>query len=211
MIALDNDALIAAFQINSPPAVVAYREAIRRFIIDRGNGLFMAPSVVLAEYLFKFDTSERQQEFTELLNRHVHIPAFDQLAAEVASDLGRRFITETPGRTLSSVARAYGADRFVLKADLQIVATAICNQATALLTGDTLTKVIADFAGLEAHLLTAIPAPPPPPPPPPRRDRGEMDLFATLSPDDLDGPILPPLNDPYPEYPWQPPSDSGTE
>lgn len=118
MIALDNNSLIAAFQINSPPAVVIHREAIRRFIIDRGQGLFMVPSVVLAEYLFKFDTPERQQEFNELLSKHVAVPAFDSLAAEICADLGRRF---TAGRPFSSAAKSIGSDRHVLKADLQIM------------------------------------------------------------------------------------------
>ena len=177
MTALDNDALIAACQLNSPPPVAVHRTRVRHFILDRG-GYFMVPAIVLSEYLFKFDLPERKDEFNELLRLHVQVPPFDQLAAEIAADLGKRFAA---GRTLASVARRYGTDRICLKADLLIEATVLRHQAKDFVTNDSLAHDIAVFAGIDSHLLTTLPDPPatspPIPPSPPTPMHSPPTLF----------------------------------
>ena len=158
MIVLDNNSLIAAFQLHPPASSAVHRERVRHFINDRG-GRFAVPAIVLSEYLFKFEGMDRQREFAELLKRHVFVPSFDRVTAEIASDLGRRFAA---GQSFASVARQNGSDRYCLKSDLMIIATAVQHQSTAFVTGDCAAHRIAIFAGLDSHLLANLPGPPSP-------------------------------------------------
>jgi predicted nucleic acid-binding protein len=85
----------------------------------------MVPSVVVGEYLMGFPSEERPLQL-ETLSRYFFLPAFDARCAALAaelSDVGRPSPSE-PG------------SRVVFRADIQIVATAIVNTATQIVTSN---------------------------------------------------------------------------
>jgi predicted nucleic acid-binding protein len=157
MIALDTSAIIAGFQLNPSPTNAVHRDRVRSYVQNQG-GRILIPAIALSEYLYGFLTSERASQSAELMRQTVAIASFDTLTAEIAADLGRRFVGEK-GR--KQVARERGTHAACLLADLLIVATAFQHHASAILTSDPLVGDLAEFAGLPHYLLKNLPEPEP--------------------------------------------------
>lgn len=158
VICLDNDAAIAAFQLNPPANIAVHRARVRRFLLDHANLLPMFPAVALSEYLWKANRADLEEGIRRVIGDRMFTPAFDEVTAEIAARLGRNYAA---GRRLGDVARETGTDRVVLRFDLLIVATAVQHSAQYFLTGDPGYHALARFAGLDSKFIRDLPDPPP--------------------------------------------------
>lgn len=131
MICFDTMVLIWGIQGESRPEQVHMIELAKRYIDGlKPREIIMVPSVVLAEYLQGFkEDKDRQQQLSILRNRFF-IPAFDlhavALAAEIAATAGPE--------TIEELERLRG--RRAIKADIQIIATAVNHGAESIVTSN---------------------------------------------------------------------------
>lgn len=90
----------------------------------------MLPTAVLAEYLVGLPGSE-QGRHKRILERHFSMPAFDVPAAYLAAQL------QADTEMLKQMSREHGVNRQALRTDAMIVAIAIVQKATKIITYDT--------------------------------------------------------------------------
>lgn len=177
MICIDNDAAIAAFQSNPPANIAVHPDRVRAFLLANSDQRLMFPAVALSEYLWAADRAELETGIRRVVGERMFAPAFDEVTAEIAAQLGRDYAA---GRKLGDVAKQTGHHRIALKADLLIVATALQHSARIFLTGDPGCLVVARFAKLDATLISTLPEPSPerqfpPVPPPSGKQKGLFD------------------------------------
>jgi predicted nucleic acid-binding protein len=166
VICLDCNTAIAAFQKDPPPTIAMHRDRVRYFIQQHYEGSrLLFPAIALSEYLWKAEQTALETEILRVVSEGMFAPAFDQVTASIAANLGRRFVAER--KSNSEVAR-FTQDRVVMRADLLIVATALQHSAKYLLTNDDGCLAVATFAKIpHPVLIRTLPDPPPPSPPPP--------------------------------------------
>ena len=118
----------------------------RRFIDSLGpRDTIMVPSVVLAEYLAGFDDAKRRETQLSILRKRFYIPAFNTPSAALAAELAKH--PDVPG-VIEEVGRVK------VKADIQIIATAIIHSAEAIITDN-----IDEFQRLAAGRIKIRPVP----------------------------------------------------
>jgi predicted nucleic acid-binding protein len=103
--------------------------------LDRNDAEILVPAVVVAEFL----AGAPKEQHTELLNvlhRRFQLPPFDVRAAAVSAGLWRDFAERNP--TLREQIRTEfpGTQNVKIKADVQILATALARGAETLYTQD---------------------------------------------------------------------------
>jgi predicted nucleic acid-binding protein len=127
LICIDTNVLIWGVQGTSRPTQTGMIDRTRRWLkqMAKDNEQIMVPSVVVAEYLSGFPIEE-QVEQLQVLSRLFFLPAYDARCAALAAELQK---AGAPAQ------REPGA-RVAFKADIQIIATAICHGATLIVTGN---------------------------------------------------------------------------
>ncbi len=159
MICLDCNTAIAAFQKDPPTNIAMHRERVRHFISEKSGSRLLFPAIALSEYLWKADQTELEAAILRVVSEGMFSPAFSQVTASIAANLGREYAAE---RKLADVAKKVAHDRVALKADLLIVATALEHSAKYFLTHDDGCYAVAKFARiLNPILISSLPDPPP--------------------------------------------------
>lgn len=97
-----------------------------RFLRSTGNAI-MVPTPVIAEYLI--GANDTQLRELEILKRGFQHPGLDIAAAVKAAELQR-------GGTIRSLQDEFQIDRDCLKTDAEIIAIAIMNKATKIITNN---------------------------------------------------------------------------
>ena len=148
MICLDTNILIFGIQRRAAPEYQAQMEAASYYLDSLAeDDDVMIPSIVVAEYLQGFpDPNVRQQQY-EILARRFIIPSFDAHAAKIAADIGVKL-----GR-LRDIDELSGLSKPEVRADVNIIATAVANGANVMMTFNlTEYQRIVERAGLERRL-----------------------------------------------------------
>jgi predicted nucleic acid-binding protein len=128
MFCFDTNLLIWGVQGVSTPNRIRMIDITRRFIASLpANETIMIPSIVLAEYLQGFTGKSKREEQLAILHKRYYVPPFDVPCANLAAELSQAQIA-------SEVAEEVG--RKIVKADIQIIATAIHHGADAIVTGN---------------------------------------------------------------------------
>lgn len=128
MICVDTMVLIWGLQRKAHPSQERMIDLTARFIshLDPKETV-MVPSVVLSEYLVGFSSEAARQEQFAAVSRRFFVPAFHAQAAALAAELLR---------SPAAVELRESVDRRCLKADAQIIATAITNGAGKIVTAN---------------------------------------------------------------------------
>jgi predicted nucleic acid-binding protein len=128
MICFDTMLLIWGIQGTASPNRIRMIDLTKRYIDSLGaKETIMVPAVAAAEYLAGFrDEAQRSVEW-EAINRRFFIPAFDSTAVTLAATLSQ---------TSAALALLAEGQRRCLKADIQIIATAITHGAKRIVTGN---------------------------------------------------------------------------
>ncbi len=123
MICLDTMVLIWGIQRHARAGQERKIDLASRYLMSLdAKEIVMVPSVVLSEYLVGVEKSSRK-EHSSLIARRFFVPAFDAEVASLAADIvGSR--------------AAFSGERRTLKADAQIIATAITYGADKIVTGN---------------------------------------------------------------------------
>jgi predicted nucleic acid-binding protein len=124
MICFDTMVVIWGVQGKANPDQHVMIDRCRRFIDSLGKDTVMIPAPAVAEYLQDFDNEARRHQLA-MLERNFFIPSFDLKAAFLAAGLARE-ARGAPGE----------GDRQAIKTDCQIIAIAIINHATQIITND---------------------------------------------------------------------------
>lgn len=103
--------------------------------LDDENAEVLIPAVVVAEFLTGVP-KDQHVELLNVLNRRFQVPPFDVRAAAVAAALSRDFAERKPPLRESIQAEVPGILSVKIKADVQILATAIARRADVLYTHD---------------------------------------------------------------------------
>lgn len=128
MICFDTMLLIWGVQGVATPNRTRMIDLTKRYIDSlRAGETIMVPAVAAAEYLAGFREEARRNAEWEVLNRRFFIPAFDPPAVAHAAS-----IAQTP----SAIALMAEGERRCIKADIQIIATAIAHGAERIVTGN---------------------------------------------------------------------------
>ena len=186
VICLDCNTAIAAFQHDPPSNIAIHRDRVRHFIREHYGARILFPAIALSEYLWKADQAGLETAIQGAVAATMFAPAFDEVTATIAANLGRLFVAER--KSNSEVARLT-PDRVAMRADLLIVATALQYSAKYLLTNDTGCFTVAQFSKrITPILIRDLPDPPPPSPPatppPPRPPSRAGTLFDVLDADE---------------------------
>lgn len=130
MIAIDTNILVWGVRLQPCPNRPNLVEQCRLLVQDHKDRkvTIMVPSVVLAEYLTG-QSDEAQKESCEIIGKHFFIAPFDTRAAAIAAEIFDK-------ATFDSVREESETPRQCLKADYQIIATAIAHNATAIYADD---------------------------------------------------------------------------
>lgn len=149
---VDTQVLIWGIKRQSTPNRVAMIERAEFFIEEcrRTKTIIMIPSVVLAEFLAGYSAIDRP-EIEKRVAANFFIAPFDAPAAAIAADIWSKKAER------QRVQAALGTTRETIKADIQIVATAIAHKARRLLSED---------GGVQAFSIGRIICEPLPVPPP---------------------------------------------
>jgi predicted nucleic acid-binding protein len=128
LICIDTNVLIWGVQGVARPAQVGMVDRTRRYLaqLARDNEQVMVPAVVVGEYLQGFPANERGEQL-QALSRGFFLPAYDARCAALAAEL----------LPIGPDARGEPGARVAFRADVQIIATAICHGATQIVTGNT--------------------------------------------------------------------------
>jgi predicted nucleic acid-binding protein len=145
MICVDTNVLIWGVQGAARAAQIGMVDRTRRFLrwLFKANDLVMVPAVVVSEYLHNFPAFEHARQL-RVLEENFVISPFDIRCAAVASEM------QSAGRVTVGVPGA----RQTLKADTQIIATAICHGARAIVTAD-----VAEFFRLAKGRIAILDVP----------------------------------------------------
>jgi predicted nucleic acid-binding protein len=127
VICIDTNVLIWGVQGVAQPAQEGMIDRTRRYLaqLARDNEQVMVPSVVVSEYLQGFPLEEHPAQI-EALAGGFFVAAFDARCAALAAELQR----------IGPAARAAPGSRIALKADCQIIATAISHGASRIVTNN---------------------------------------------------------------------------
>jgi len=130
MICFDTMVLIWGVQGKAAPGQEEMVARTKRYItsLNDENERIMIPTPALTEYLQGFDTAERKQQL-KALEKNFFIPSFNLPAAYLAAGLARR--------AQESGVKPKHASRQEVKTDVQIIATAIVNNASKIITNNT--------------------------------------------------------------------------
>ena len=130
MICFDTMVLIWGVQGEAAPGQEEMVARTRRYItsLNDENERIMIPTPALTEYLQGFDAAERKQQL-KALEKNFFIPSFNLPAAYLAAGLARR--------VQESRIKSKDASRQEIKTDIQIIATAIVNSASRIITNNT--------------------------------------------------------------------------
>jgi predicted nucleic acid-binding protein len=112
--------------------------------LDERDDRIVIPSIVVAEYLAGVPLEQRRQSLAEIQDRF-YCPPFDAVSAILAADL---FVRRTE---LPEVERT--KERVVIKADIQIVATAKTHGTSVLYSHDHRLRALAESVGIKAFDL----------------------------------------------------------
>ncbi len=113
-------------------------------ILQEGNDRIVIPSIVVAEYLAGVPNDQRRKSLSEIQDRF-YCPPFDAVSALLAADLFVRR-SELPEEER-------GKDRIVIKADIQIVASAKTHGTSILYSNDRGLRSLAETVGIKASDL----------------------------------------------------------
>jgi predicted nucleic acid-binding protein len=123
--------------------------------LDAEQAEILVPAVVVSEFLAGV-AKEQHTELLNVLNRRFQIPPFDARAAAVAAGLWRDAAERNPDLR-EQIREAFpGTTRVKIKADIQILATAISRKAEVLYTHDGPLSTAAD-GWLEVRSLPPLP------------------------------------------------------
>ena len=127
MICIDTNVLIWGVQGVARPAQQGMIDRTRRWLaqLARDNEQLMVPSVAVGEYLQGFPAEEQAAQL-EVLSGVFFVAAYDARCAALAADLQR----------IGPAARNEPGVRVAFRADVQIIATAICHGASQIATGN---------------------------------------------------------------------------
>jgi predicted nucleic acid-binding protein len=142
---LDNHILIWAVRGISTPGQESMipRAAALLVDLDEANADILVPSVVVAEFLAGAP-KETHTELLNVLNARFQLPPFDVRAAAVAAGLWRDYAARNPNLRERLKEEFPGTKSVKIKADVQILATAIARSASVLYTHDGTLRAIAD-------------------------------------------------------------------
>lgn len=128
MICIDTMVLIWGIQGAATSGQEPRIDRTRRYIrsLVKTNERIMVPTPALAEYLQAFDDQDRQRQL-EVLERGFFIASFNLPAAYLAAGLARK---------ASGAERLADVSRQALKTDIQIIATAVVNGASHIVTDE---------------------------------------------------------------------------
>lgn len=140
MICFDTMVLVWGIQGRASAGQEEMVARTRRFIesLQNENEQIMIPAPVVSEYLQYFETDDRKRQI-KALERHFFLPAFNVPAAYLAAGIAHQ-------RQREGIGVPEGSTRQAIKTDIQILATAIVNNARLLVTHN-----LADFEGLAMH------------------------------------------------------------
>jgi predicted nucleic acid-binding protein len=129
MICFDTNLLIFGIQKRSSPEYIHEVDAASAYINSLADTEdILIPPVVVLEYLQGFSNPRQRSESYESLAERFFIPSFDAHAAKLAAD-----IAVALGR-MSAVCAATGLSRPEVRADIQVIATALANNAETIIT-----------------------------------------------------------------------------
>jgi len=126
MICIDTMVLIWGVQGVAKPQQSRMVDLTRRFLDSLGkHDTVMVPAVVLAEYLSGFENERDRLAQYDKIGASFFVPAFDAPSASLAAEIARSV-------TAQGVAADW--DRRLVKADIQIIATAVVHNASVIVT-----------------------------------------------------------------------------
>jgi predicted nucleic acid-binding protein len=127
MICFDTSILIWGVQGHARTGQEEMIDRTRRYIafLREQNEQILVPTPALAEYLQGFDNEDRKAQLA-ILERSFVIPAFDMPAAYLAANLARKAAGIPRGEF----------PKQTVKTDLQIIAIAIHNRASKIITNE---------------------------------------------------------------------------
>jgi predicted nucleic acid-binding protein len=130
MVCFDTAILIWGVQGVSRPNQVGMIERTRRYIevLREEKTRIMVPSPAVGEYLLGFETEAERRRQAELFQQHFIVPGLDLQAAALAADLERDAAGDLRGVEVP--------ERQRLRVDAQILAIAIVNGATVVISHD---------------------------------------------------------------------------
>ncbi len=136
LICVDNHLLIWGVRNEASPGQEAMISKAVRYInfVDEQKDDILVPSVVVAEFLAGI-ADERSAAVLAVLERRFRVAPFDTPAAVVAAKIWRKVKSENAG--LLEELKDGGSSRPKIKADIQIIATAVVRKADRIITHDT--------------------------------------------------------------------------
>jgi predicted nucleic acid-binding protein len=153
-VCLDTNVLVWGVQKKATPNRVAMIERAERFLtwLAGEKETIVVPSVVLGEFLSGVPKSEHAGALSAFHDVFAVAP-FDAAAAAIAANLWLDYKARQPTQDAASA----GPGRHVIKADCQIVATAIASQASVLYSDDPDMAALAN-GRLRVEAIPSIPA-----------------------------------------------------
>ena len=124
--------------------------------LEKNKVDILVPAVVVSEFLAGVPKSQHT-ELLRVLNRRFELPPFDVRAAAVAAEVWREIASRNPDLRAQIQETFPGTQRSKIKADIQILATALVRKADVLYTHD------GPLTNVAAGLITVRGLPPPPP------------------------------------------------
>jgi predicted nucleic acid-binding protein len=146
MICFDTMLLIWGVQGTATPNRIRMIDLTKRYIDSlSAEETIMVPAVAAAEYLAGFrDEAQRSMEW-EAISRRFFIPAFDSSAVALAATLSQ---------TSAAVALLAEGQRRCIRADIQIIATAITHGAERIVTAN-----VSEFRKLAGDRIEVVDVP----------------------------------------------------
>lgn len=123
--------------------------------LDGEEADILVPTVVVGEFLAGVPKTQHT-ELLNVLNRRFQLPPYDVRVAAVAAGLWRDYAERTPALREQIQTDFPGTPRVKIKADVQILATALVRKAEVLYTHD------GPLATLAAGMIEVRELPPPP-------------------------------------------------
>lgn len=131
MICFDTGPLIWGVQGQAHAGQEQFVERTKRYIrsLSREKKTIMIPAPVVAEYLIGIPT-EKHVQHQELIEKLFYVPSFDLKAARIAAEI------ENDKALMTAIRNGEQLDRQRLRVDVQILATAITNNADMVISND---------------------------------------------------------------------------
>jgi predicted nucleic acid-binding protein len=145
MLCLDTMIMIWGVQRVARPGQERQVELATRFLDSLNAERVMIPSVVLAEFLAGFEDNRERAAYGSLLSRRFFVAPFDAPSASVAAEISRHAPSSAVKDPLA---------RRCLKADAQIIATAIVHGADTIVTAN-----VAEYLRLASDRIKIVDLP----------------------------------------------------